>query len=235
MMASAIQELRVNVCGSDIPVSHAGERGQTVLLIHGAGSDRRDWDLTMPALSAHYRVYAPDLIGFGESRRDDITYNLKMFRDFIIGFMDELGIRDTVLIGHSLGGRISLEVAAAIPERVIRLVLAAPLGFGPLSPVGRIISTSAWAIHKAARLTLPYPDMDLNLNDHESGVFDNVCQPTLLIWGSRDLYFPKSHGWRALRTLPNAKLKIYRGAGHSPHTAYPEHFASDVLGFLSNG
>jgi pimeloyl-ACP methyl ester carboxylesterase len=189
----------------------------------------------MPALSAYYRVYAPDLIGFGESPRDSITYNLQIFRDFIIGFMDEIGIQNTTLIGHSLGGRISLEVASTIPERVSRLVLASPLGFGSLSLVGRIISTSAWAVHKAARIALPYPDMDLNLNDHETGTFDNVRQPTLLIWGSRDLYFPKSNGWRALRILPNAQLKIYKGAGHSPHTAYPEHFSSDVHEFISGG
>lgn len=147
--------------------------------------------------------------------------------------MDALGVHNAVLIGHSLGGRISMEVATAVPERVSRLVLVAPLGFGPLSAAGRIITTAAWAIHKAARLTLPYPDMDLRLNDHKLGAFENVRQPTLLVWGSRDIYFPKSHGWRALRMLPDAQLKIYKGAGHSPHTTYPEHFASDVQGFLS--
>ncbi|MCH7801851.1 MAG: alpha/beta fold hydrolase, partial [Chloroflexi bacterium] len=220
---------------SEIPTWLAGGPGQTIILIHGAGGDRRDWTPIMPALSAYYRVYAPDLIGFGESPRDEITYNLKIFRDFIVGFMDELGIQNATLIGHSLGGRISLEVASSIPERISRLVLIAPLGFGQLAILGRIISTSAWAIHKAARIALPYPDLDLELNDHENGIFDKIRQPTLLIWGSRDIYFPASHGWRALRTLPNAQLKIYNGAGHSPHTAYPEHFTSDVHRFISEG
>ena len=232
---TAIHELQVNVCASEIPTWLAGGPGQTIILIHGAGGDRRDWTPIMPALSAYYRVCAPDLIGFGESPRDEITYNLKIFRDFIVGFMDELGIQNATLIGHSLGGRISLEVASSIPERISRLVLIAPLGFGQLAILGRIISTSAWAIHKAARIALPYPDLDLELKDHENGIFDKIRQPTLLIWGSRDIYFPASHGWRALRTLPNAQLKIYNGAGHSPHTAYPEHFTSDVHRFISEG
>jgi pimeloyl-ACP methyl ester carboxylesterase len=224
----------VNVRGTDVRVWRAGDRNQSVLLlIHGAGADRRDWEHTISALSVYYRVYAPDLIGFGDSPRDNIPYTLETFREFIIELMDELGIQNASLIGHSLGGRISLEVAATMPERISRLVLIAPMGFGQLSILGRIVSTSAWAIHKAARIALPYPDMDLNLNAHESGEFAIIRQPTLLIWGSRDMYFPASHGWRAMKTLPDAQLKIYKGAGHSPHTAYPKHFTSDVLGFLS--
>ena len=232
MTASGTHELRVKVDGTDIPVSHAGTRSETVILIHGAGSDRREWLQTISTLSAKYRVYAPDLIGFGENPRGKISYDLDTFRDFIIGFMDEFGIQNATVIGHSLGGRISLEVAATMPERISRLILIAPMGFGELSVLGRIVSTSAWAIHKAARIALPYPDMDLNLNVRESGEFANIRQPTLLIWGSRDMYFPASQGWRALKILPDAQLKIYKGAGHSPHTAYPEHFTSDVLGFL---
>jgi pimeloyl-ACP methyl ester carboxylesterase len=126
-----------------------------------------------------------------------------------------------------------MEVAIAIPERVNQLILISPLGFGNLSPLGRVIATSAWAIYKAARMSLPYPNMKLNLNECRSNVFENVRQPTLLIWGSRDLYFPKSHGWIALKTLPNATLKIYNGAGHAPHSDYPQHFISDVKTFLS--
>ena len=123
MRASAIQEHRVNVCGSEIPVRQAGERGQTVILIHGAAGDRREWTLIMPALSAYNRVYAPDLIGFGESPRDDITYTIGMFRDFIIALMDELGIQDTVLIGHSLGGMIGPAYAHAYAHHTLSVSL----------------------------------------------------------------------------------------------------------------
>jgi pimeloyl-ACP methyl ester carboxylesterase len=233
MTASAIQDLRVKVRGSDIPVWHSGDHGPAIILIHGAGGNRREWEQTLLALSDACRVYAPDLIGFGESPRDGITYTVEIFRDFVVGLMDELGIENAILVGHSLGGRISLAVASAIPERVSRLVLIAPLGFGNLLPLGRVIATSVWVIHKAARMSLPYPDMELNLNDYKSNVFKNVRQPTLLVWGSRDFYFPKSHGWRALKTLPNATLKIYNGAGHAPHKDYPMHFISDVKHFIS--
>jgi pimeloyl-ACP methyl ester carboxylesterase len=233
MTTSAINQLQVNVQGSDILVWHSGDHGPAIILIHGAGGNRREWEQTILALSDGCRVYAPDLIGFGDSPRDNITYTIEIFRDFVIGLMDELGIENAVLVGHSLGGRINLAVASAIPERINRLVLIAPLGFGNLSLTGRVIATSAWAIHKAARISLPYPTMELKLNDYKSNVFENVRAPTLLIWGSRDLYFPKSHGWIALKTLPDATLKIYNGAGHAPHKDYPRHFASDVKNFIA--
>jgi pimeloyl-ACP methyl ester carboxylesterase len=108
------------------------------------------------------------------------------------------------------------------------------MGFGPVAPVGHIIATTVWAFYKAARLTPRYPKMALDPGAYESGTFEKIRQPTLLLWGSRDLYFPKSHGWRALATLPDAQLKIYNGAGHSLPIAYPVHFASDIHAFLAD-
>lgn len=228
-----VRELWARVEGSSAPYVQAGDHGPPVILMHGAGGDRHDWDGIVSGLATQYRVFAPELIGCGESPRENIRYTLAMFREFVIGFMDELGLDNTALVGHSLGGRIGLEVAAEAPQRIGRLVLAAPLGFGPLSLVGRIATTSVWAVHKTLGRALPYPDMELDLDDR-SFDFRRVAQPTLVIWGSRDIYFPPSHGWRALRTLSDARLKVYKGAGHSPHAAYPEHFTADVHRFLSN-
>ncbi|MBE13312.1 MAG: hypothetical protein CL744_06940 [Chloroflexi bacterium] len=234
MTSPVIQETQVMVQGLEIPVWQAGNQGETVILLHGAGGSRRDWAVVMLMLSQRFRVYAPDVIGFGQSPRSDVTYTVDIFRDFVIDLMAALGIHETALIGHSLGGRISLAVAAALPDRVTRLVLAAPMGFGPVAPVGHIIATTVWAFYKAARLTPRYPKMALDPGDYESGTFEKIRQPTLLLWGSRDLYFPKSHGWRALATLPDAQLKIYNGAGHSLPIAYPVHFASDIHAFLAD-
>ena len=125
MTSPVIQETHVMVQGLEIPVWQAGNQGETVILLHGAGGSRRDWAVVMLMLSQRFRVYAPDVIGFGQSPRSDVTYTVDIFRDFVIDLMAALGVHETALIGHSLGGRISLAVAAALPDRVTRLVLAA--------------------------------------------------------------------------------------------------------------
>jgi pimeloyl-ACP methyl ester carboxylesterase len=101
--------------------------GPDVLLLHGLGGTRASLLDTAAALSSRYRVHAPDLPGFGSSSKPAFgNYNAKWFADVIRGLMDELGISQAHLVGNSMGGRISLEIALTTPERVSALGLLCP-------------------------------------------------------------------------------------------------------------
>lgn len=109
--------------------------GSPVLLLHGSGpgvSAWANWRLTMgPLADAGHRVLAPDLVGFGATERpSDVYYSLSTWADQVFAFMDALGIRRAGLIGNSLGGRISLEMALRHPERIDRMVLMGAPGPG---------------------------------------------------------------------------------------------------------
>lgn len=103
-----------------------------VLLIHGSGpgaSAAGAWRLTMPELAQHYRVIAPDLLGFGNSApavdgRHDRERWLAQLRAQL-NFIDAPSVR---VVGSSLGGGLALHLALLEPERIDRLVLIAPLG-----------------------------------------------------------------------------------------------------------
>jgi pimeloyl-ACP methyl ester carboxylesterase len=98
--------------------------GEYLVLIHGFASSVRTWQDVIPELARNYHVVALDLKGFGHTEKplqsDYSTYGLS---EFTRRTMDLLGIEQATLIGNSLGGAISLHLAANHPERVQRMVL----------------------------------------------------------------------------------------------------------------
>jgi pimeloyl-ACP methyl ester carboxylesterase len=121
--------------GSQKP-ARSGVEGSAVILIHGLMDSAEEWRKNMDALAQAHRVWAVDLIGFGYSSRVTApTYSMKMFARSIREFMDAQGIARASIIGHSLGGAVTLEFAYDYPERVDKLVLIAPATYLlPLRP-----------------------------------------------------------------------------------------------------
>jgi pimeloyl-ACP methyl ester carboxylesterase len=110
----------------------AGSGDQTVLLIHGSGpgvTSYANWRVVIPALAEHFRVVAPDMVGFGYSDRPEgVEYGLTTWADQTVGLMDTLGIQQAHLVGNSFGGAIALRIATRHPDRVGRLVLMGSMG-----------------------------------------------------------------------------------------------------------
>ena len=113
---------RVTVPGSSIYWEATG-RGTPLILMHGGNLDRRMWDSEFEAWRATHRVIRFDARGFGKSGRIDTAFAA---HDDLLALMDSLSIPRASLVGLSLGGRIAMDFALAHPERVDRLVLAAP-------------------------------------------------------------------------------------------------------------
>ena len=101
--------------------------GPPVLAIHGLGGTKGSFLPTVAALSDHYRVVAVDLPGFGDSDKPiGASYDPHFFADAMVGLLDALDLDRVDVIGNSLGGRVALELALQVPERVGRLALLAP-------------------------------------------------------------------------------------------------------------
>jgi 2-hydroxymuconate-semialdehyde hydrolase len=108
--------------------------GDPVVLLHGSGpgvSGLANWQHTIPGLAEHFRIIAPDIVGYGEtSRPDDVVYSLSTWSDHVLGLLDALELDRVSLVGNSLGGRISLDIADRHPDRVSRMVLMGSPGVG---------------------------------------------------------------------------------------------------------
>jgi len=127
----------VTVDGVDVAYMDSGEHGQAdvpVVMLHGLSSSMGYWAHNLPELARDRRVLAIDLPGYGASGRPDAPYTPPWYADTVIGFLDAVGIGRAVVVGHSMGGQVALTVALDHPDRVDRLVLAAPAGIETFPP-----------------------------------------------------------------------------------------------------
>jgi pimeloyl-ACP methyl ester carboxylesterase len=98
-------------------------RGRPVILLHGWLGSWGLWQETMGFLGRYYRTYALDFWGFGESGKKRETYAVQDFVSLVDQFMEQLGIVNAPLVGHSMGGTVSLSVAIKYPQRVSKVVV----------------------------------------------------------------------------------------------------------------
>jgi pimeloyl-ACP methyl ester carboxylesterase len=111
-----------------------GNEGSNVILIHGLGASADIWMHNISALAEKHRVYALDLVGFGRSDKPKVKYSPSYMAAFINDFITALNIKDTCLIGQSLGGGVALMHCLRFPGRVQKLVLADSAGLGREMP-----------------------------------------------------------------------------------------------------
>jgi 2-hydroxymuconate-semialdehyde hydrolase len=108
--------------------------GQPVVMLHGSGpgvSAMANWQHNIGALSQRFRVLAPDIVGFGATKRpDDIVYSLRTWTDHVWAFLDAHDIEKAAIVGNSLGGRIALQMATDRPDRIAKMVLMGAPGVG---------------------------------------------------------------------------------------------------------
>ncbi len=99
--------------------------GPAVVLVHGLGGRAEDWRNLAPYLAkAGFRVYMPDLLGYGRSDKPaDFSYSVRDEAAVVVGFMDALGLKQVDLGGWSMGGWIVQIAAIEHPERISRLML----------------------------------------------------------------------------------------------------------------
>jgi len=116
--------------GKRILVGEAGRaQDPAVLLIHGLGNNaHRDWRNVVPALEKQCRVIVLDLPGFGASDALPLGYSFAALAATVAEVLDRLGVARAHVVGHSLGGALSLEFAHRYRQRVERLVLVDAAG-----------------------------------------------------------------------------------------------------------
>jgi pimeloyl-ACP methyl ester carboxylesterase len=99
----------------------AGQR--SVILLHACGCHAHWWDGIGPTLAAEYRVIAPDLRGHGDSERPEPPdYRFEAYMSDLAGLVKALGLRDFVLVGHSMGGAVGLLYASTQPVGLVAAV-----------------------------------------------------------------------------------------------------------------
>ncbi|MEO1051906.1 MAG: alpha/beta hydrolase [Bacteroidota bacterium] len=106
-----------------------GSGSQTIIFIHGLGSYGPAWKKNVEMLSKQYRCIAVDLPGYGKSSKGNYEGSMAFFAEVLRDFIDALSLDKVTLVGHSMGGQISIVTSLFYPEKIEKLVLIAPAGF----------------------------------------------------------------------------------------------------------
>ncbi len=108
--------------GLDIVYDVRGHGDPPLVFIHGAWCDRRHFGVQMDVFSLTHQVVCIDLGGHGESEKTRKDWTLASFAEDVRAVVEKLGLRDVILVGHSMGGPVSLLAAARMPDRMRAVV-----------------------------------------------------------------------------------------------------------------
>ncbi|HCV28426.1 MAG TPA: alpha/beta hydrolase [Dehalococcoidia bacterium] len=118
-----------------------GGSGNPLLYLHGIAG--LEWTLFLDQLAEGHRVIAPRTPGFGGSTGTEQLLDIHDLNYFYLDLLDELGLDNLPIVGHSLGGMFAAELAAMQPARFSHVALAAPFGlWNDSDPIPDLFSIS---------------------------------------------------------------------------------------------
>lgn len=218
--------------------------GPAVVLIHGLSGSSRWWRRNVSALAQTHEVLVLDLAGYGRAWRQP-ALGIQAAARLIAAWLEDRDLTGVALIGHSMGGQISLRVAALVPERIGRLVLACASGLLASTPtraalnlpravlagrpsfMPRIVADAV----RAGPRNLWHNASDL-LSDSIEHLLPHIHVPTLVVWGGRDALVPAELGRALAEAIPGAEYHEIPRAGHVVMVDAPGTFNRLVLNFL---
>jgi len=115
--------IKVKGDGVEIQLAEWEGEGKPILCIHGLTANCRCWDTLASTLAPKFRVLAMDLRGRGFSEKPPSGYSAAQHAKDVRALLDDLGLEQAVIMGHSLGAIIAMVFGAQHPERVDRLIL----------------------------------------------------------------------------------------------------------------
>ena len=198
-------------------------------------------------MRGHGKGYCPD---------DPAEYSIPLTLGDMNALLDDAGVEQAVLVGHSMGGYLSLEFQRAYPSRVAALVL---IGTGPgfrkddardgwnqlCERYVSIFETKGFdglgnsaeldgSVHQRGVDGLIHAARGI-LRQHDAGVIDNLTHidvPTLIIVGENDKPFRAGSDYMAAK-IPAARLVVVDGAPHAPMLTHPNVVNAEIAKFLS--
>jgi len=261
-MDSAEGPVTEKIAGVNIEILRRG-KGRPLLFLHPHIGMHGSQAL-IEALARHAQVIAPSHPGFGHSELprgmasvDDMSY-------FYLDLIEQLDLRDLVIVGASFGGWIAAEIATKTCERVSRLVLIGAVGakFGARdkSDIVDIFSTPRGRWEE-----LSFRDPAVWLRDYESLPEDELTAmarnreatalfawnpymydpklasrlhririPTLVLWGASDRIVSPDYGRAYSKLIAGAQFELIEDAGHYPHIERPDLFTRKIVEFVAH-
>lgn len=251
--------MKINIDGLNINYVDEGI-GSNVLLLHGWGANIQTMMPVFNILKDKCRVIALDLPGFGESDIPKESWNSYNYAEFVKNFIDEVGIKDIILFGHSHGGRISIILSTRYGNLIKKLILIDSAGIIPKRNAKYYFKVYSFKFLKIMYTTFVkggtkdkklekfyerFGSVDYKssqgimrqtmvkvINDNLIDLLSSIKVPTLLIWGENDEDTPLYMGKIMEEKINDSGLIILKRAGHFSYVDCYEQFKAVIMVFL---
>lgn len=257
---------RINLAhGTSLHLREGGEGSPTTLLLHGWAVPGVVWEPVLKRWPAGAgRVLAPDLRGTGFSSKPREGYTLEDDVRDVLALIDELGLTDFVLVGHSKGGAIGQRIALERPALLRKLILLCPvpasgvpldeptLGYfrslcGPRDSLEQLIRMTTATAPDPALLERLVESMSSVAIESLLGGLDAfrtanfgdrigaITTPTLVIGGAAEQVLPPAMLQEFIvDKIPGATMQLIPGVGHYPQIEAPDDLTRLLLAAISS-
>jgi pimeloyl-ACP methyl ester carboxylesterase len=235
-----------------------GSGKKNLIALHGWGADVSSfWNLAN-LLKEDCTLYLIDLPGFGRSDLPKRAFYVSDYAKLIAVFIENMQLKKPDILGHSVGGRIAVKLAAQNPQLIDKLILEDAAGIKPKRDIPKVIFYFLAKIFKylvpnifnfkeKVRLKFyhslesdyitagPMKETLRNiLAEDLTPELSKIPNDTLLLWGEKDPTLEASlkNGKKMYRLIKNARIEVLEGLGHFPHLEKPTLFAYYVKDFI---
>jgi pimeloyl-ACP methyl ester carboxylesterase len=243
---------------------HEAGAGSALLFLHSGGGFSPD-DAFVGVLAEHHRVIAPSHPGFGYSSLPDWIDSIDDIAHIYLELMDQLDLRRVTLVGASIGGWITAEMATKSPERFDKVALIGPVGVKTGGPkqldIPDIFAHSTEALDRMRFHDPVKAKIDLTkLSEEQMRIIarnnetlallvwepymhnpklkhrlHRLTMPVLFMRGASDGLVSAAYLERYAKLVPGARIETIAEAGHLPHIEQPKAFAASLAAFLGQG
>lgn len=223
-----------------------GNKGKNIVFLHGWQQDGKSFSPLIPFLHKYYRLYLPDLPGFGKTPLPPEAFSSQDYANSVINWLDEIGLDKTIIVGHSFGGKVASLLARQKPRRVIKLVLIATAGIperhwwysltdripARMKSVFQLLPLEGFYSRDYNNAGPLLPTFKKIVKEDLRSTFAEISQSSLVIWGEEDKELPLENGREIATLLPKGKLTVVSG-GHFPFWDNPEEVAELIRQFIT--
>ena len=225
-----------------------GDNKKTILILPGWGNTRTTFTNIINFFKDNYTIYIIDYPGFGNSPIPEKELTIYDYTNLVRDFLDEMQIKNPIIIAHSFGGRIATLLTGYYKEKIDKIIMIDAASIKPRKSIKNLIKQTTYKVLKKLTYLLPklkqeyyrqkllkffgstdYQNLPNNMhktfknivNENLIYYLKNIESETLLLWGKLDKDTPLKDGYKMNNLIKNSALIIFPKGNHFSYLQYP--------------
>lgn len=221
---------------------------KTILILPGWGNTRTTFTNIINFFKDNYTIYIIDYPGFGNSPIPEKELTIYDYTNLVRDFLNEMQIKNPIIIAHSFGGRIATLLTGYYKEKIDKIIMIDAASIKPRKSIKAFIKQTTYKVLKKLTYLLPklkqeyyrqkllkffgstdYQNLPNNMhktfknivNENLIYYLKNIESETLLLWGKLDKDTPLKDGYKMNNLIKNSALIIFPKGNHFSYLQYP--------------